>query len=491
MLANPEDRGATVHATTTAGPRAGTLPAARPGAQPWSTLVVLCATQFMVVLDITVVNVALPSIGADLRFAAGDLQWVVTAYVLFAGGLLLLGGRAADLLGRRRVFLAGLLLFTIASLASALAWSPVALIVARAAQGLGAALLTPAALSIIVTTYSGAQHATALTAWGVIASAGAAAGMLLGGILTSWMRWEWIFLINVPVGLAAAALAMRLVSPARPPGAVAGQLDLPGAALVVGGLVVLVYAIQGTAEHGWGSTHTLVLLGVGSALIAGFVGAERTVERPLLSPATWRSRSLVAGAAILLGATGILVGAFFLNSLYLQHVIGASALETGLGFLPIAVAIAIAAHLASHLMGHAGSRLVAVVGASLMAAATALLAAVPDEASYAGGLLPGFLILGFGVGLVFPAASVTAMSELDHDGAGIASGLMMTAHEIGAALGVAALSAIAAAAPAADFAAGYRDGLLAAALIAAALAVVALLTLPAVRPSGAARHAMH
>ena len=479
-----------MHATPTVGPLAGAVPAARPGRRPWSTLVVLCAAQFMVVLDITVVNVALPSIGADLRFAADDLQWVVTTYVLFAGGLLLLGGRAADLLGRRRVFLTGLLLFTIASLASALAWSPVALIVARAAQGLGAALLTPAALSIIVTTYTGAQHTIALTAWGAIASAGAVAGMLLGGILTTWLSWEWIFLINLPVGLVAAALALRLVSPARPAGAVAGQLDLPGAALVVGGLVVLVYAIQATGEHGWGSTHTLVLLGIAVALLAGFIVTERAVKRPLLSPRTWRSRSLVAGAATLLGATGILVGTFLLNSLYLQHVLGASALQTGLGFLPIAVAIAIAAHLAPHLMTHAGSRLVAVGGASLMAAATALLAALPDDASYAANLLPGFLILGFGVGLVFPAVSVTATSELDDDGAGIASGLMMTAHEIGAALGVAVLAAIATTTPT-DFAAGYRDAFFVATLIAAALATIALLTLPTVRPSGPVRHAVH
>lgn len=480
-----------MHATTTADLARDTDPEATRRRQPWSTLVVLCAAQFMVVLDITVVNVALPSIGADLRFASADLQWVITAYVLLAGGLLLLGGRAADLLGRRRVFLAGLALFTIASLVSALAWSPVTLIAARATQGLGAALLTPAALSIIVTTYTGTQHTTALTVWGAIASAGAAAGMLLGGVLTTWLSWEWIFLINIPVGVVAAALAVRLVSPARPTGAGARQLDLPGAALVVGGLVVLVYALQQTAEYGWGSTRTLVLLVLSAALLAGFIGAERTVKRPLLSARTWRSRSLVAGAAILLGATGILVGTFFLNSLYLQHVIGASALQTGLAFLPIAVSIAIGAHLASHLLGHAASRVVAVAGASLMAAATALLAAVPDNASYLGNLLPGFVILGFGVGLVFPAVSVTAMSELDRDGAGIASGLMMTAHEIGAALGVAILAAIAATAPAADFAVGYRDAFLVAAVLAAALALAALLTLPAVRPSGTVRHLMH
>jgi EmrB/QacA subfamily drug resistance transporter len=412
--------------------------------------------------------------------------------VLFAGGLLLLGGRAADMLGRRRVFLTGLLVFTAASLASGLATSPATLIVARAAQGLGAAMLTPAALSIIVTTYTGRQHTTALAAWGAIGSAGAAAGMLFGGMLTTWLSWEWVFLINVPIGLAAAMLALHLIPPpGQPHTGPRRRLDLPGGVSVVAGLVVLVYAIEETGQHGWGSAQTLVLLGVAAGLLASFAGIERRVERPLVPPATWRIRLLVAGAAVMLGATGILVGSFFLNSLYLQHVLDASALETGLGFLPIALAIGFAAHAASHLLGHAGSQAVAVVGLALIAGASLLLAAAPDDAGYVAHLLPGFVILGLGVGLVFPAVSVTAMSEVDHDGAGLASGLMMTAHEVGAALGVAVLSAIAANGPFADFAAGYGDGFVAAALIAAGLAVVALVAMPAVRPPAGARVAVH
>src|SRR6266511_4925503 len=249
---------------------------------PWSALILLCVDQFMVVLDVTVVNVALPSIGADLGFAPADLQWVVTAYVLFTGGLLLLGGRTADLLGRRRVFLAGLLVFTAASLASGLAPSPTALIVARGAQGFGAALLTPAALAIITTTYSGEQRTVALSAWGAIASAGAAAGVLFGGMLTTWLGWEWVFFINVPVGIGAGLLAVRLLpsSPTRrPPGR---QLDVAGAASAVGGLVVLVYALTGAAEHGWSSARTLLLLALSAALLAAFVIIERSVEWPLL-----------------------------------------------------------------------------------------------------------------------------------------------------------------------------------------------------------------
>src|SRR5215207_5461180 len=319
-----------------------------PARQPWTILVLLAIAQFMVILDVTVVNVALPSIGTDLGFAPGDLQWVVTAYVLFTGGLLLLGGRAADLLGRRRVFLAGLATFTTASLVSGLATSPEMLIVARAAQGLGAALLSPAALSIITTTYSGAQRTTALSTWGAIGGAGAAAGVLFGGMLTTWLSWEWVFFINVPVGIATALLAWRLVRSRSPRLGRHRELDLVGALTGTAGLVTLIYAIDGAATHGWGSTRTLGLLALSAAVFAAFAAIERSVNRPLVPPATWRVRSLVSSATMMLGATGILIGAFFLNSIYLQAVLDASALETGLAFLPFALVIGVFAHLASH-----------------------------------------------------------------------------------------------------------------------------------------------
>lgn len=475
-----------------------------PPRRSWTLLALLCAAQFMVILDVTVVNVALPSIGSDLGFAAADLQWVVTAYVLFTGGLMLLGGRAADVLGRRPVFLAGLVVFTAASLASGLAPSADALVVARAVQGIGAALLVPAALALVTTAYDGHQRAVALGVWGAIGSAGAAVGVLVGGVLTSALSWEWVFYVNLPIGIGAG-IGVAMLVPARaaasphaaghdaavPPRA-RGRLDVAGALTVMAGLVLVVLGLDGAAEHGWGSLRTLGLLGGGALLLAAFAAVERTASAPLVPPATWRERPLVASAAVMLGATGILVGAFFLNTLYLQEVLGASALETGLAFLPLALVILAGAHAASRLLPHAGSRTVAVGGLALVTAGALLLAAAPPRAAYGSDLLPGLLLLGAGVGLAFVAVSVTAMAEVRHEQAGLASGLMTTAHELGAALGVAVLSAVAAGALAdGDPAAGYGDGFLAAGLIAAALAVVSLLALPAVRPAPGARAAMH
>jgi EmrB/QacA subfamily drug resistance transporter len=456
-------------------------------------LVVLSVAQFMVILDITVVNVALPSIGRALHFAPADLQWVVTAYVLCTGGLMLLGGRAADLLGRRRVFLAGLLLFTAASLASGLAPSEAALIASRAGQGVGAALLTPAGLAIITTTYAGGQRATALSVWGAIGSAGAGVGVLVGGMLTSWAGWRWIFLVNVPVGVAVGLLTPRLVAPVA--AASSRRLDLAGALSVVSGLAVLVYALAGTAQHGWGSARTLLLFALAAGLLAAFALVERVSARPLLPPETLRVRSLAAGTGLMLGATGILIGAFFLNSLYLQNTLGASPITTGLEFLPLVAGIALAAHAASHLLPRLGTRVLAVAGLALIAAGALLLVAAPDHASYASELLPGFVLIGLGTGLVFPAASLSAMSEIEEARAGLASGLLLTAHEVGAALGVAVLSAIAAASSTTvtgiRFASGYQSGFLAAAAVAGALALLTLFTVPSVRPAPGTKVAIH
>ena len=445
---------------------------------PWTVLVLLAVAQFMVILDVTVVNVALPSIGRALDFSPGDLQWVVTAYVLFTAGLLVLGGRAADALGRRRTFLAGLAVFTAASLASGLSGSPALLVGARAAQGVGAALMSPAALSIVTTTYAGRQRTTALAIWGAIGAGGAAAGVLVGGMLTAWLSWRAVFFINVPLGIATALLALRLIP------ATAGRrrpLDLRGALALTGGIVTLVYAIDGAAAHGWTSARTVLLLAAAAALLVGFALAERAHPRPLVPPATWRMRTLVSSAAMMLGATAILVGAFFLNSLYLQEVLGASALETGLAFLPLTLVIGVGAHLAPHALGHLGARGVVLVGLALMAGGSLLLALAPGDASYAADLLPGYLALGLGTGLVFPAVSITAMSDVGHDDAGMASGLMQTSHELGAALGVAVLSTIATAAGAVP-ALGYQDGSLAAAALAGLLALLALVSVPSIRP---------
>jgi len=457
--------------------------------RPLLLMVVLCVAQFMVILDATVVNVALPSIARSLSFPAGGLQWVVTAYVIASGSLVLLGGRAADVAGRRRIFLAGLALFTAASLASGIAPAAGALIAARAGQGLGAALLTPAALSIITTSYTGAQRATALGVWGAIGGAGAAVGVLAGGILTTWLGWRSVFLVNVPVGVVAGLLSLHLVPQHRPRRRFVRELDLPGAALAVAGLVMLAYTLAGAPAHGWGSARTL-LLALALALLTGFAAVERSARRPLVPAELWRARSLVAGVLVMFGATGILVGTFFLNSLYLQDVQRASPLRVGLEFLPLALVIGAGAHLASRLLPRAGSRALIVAGLVVMGAGALLLTGVSARSGYLTGFLPGLLIVGMGTGLVFPATAVTAMSDIAEDRAGLASGLMTTAHEIGAALGVAVFSAVAVAAGG-GIAAGYRHGFMVAAAVAAGLAVVAAVAVPAVRPAAGDRVAVH
>ena len=286
-----------------------------------------------------------------------------------------------------------------------------------------------------------------------------------------------------------AAGAIRLLPAGQPLPLARLKLDLLGAATVMVGLVTLVYGVVGTAQHGWGSGRTLLLLGIAGALLAAFIGIELRGREPLVPPATWRVRSLVSSAAVMLGVTGILVGAFYLNTLYLQNVLGYSALKTGLSFLPLALVIFAAAHLASHLLSHAGSRVVALAGLALTAGGALLLAAAPDHASYTTDVLPGFLLLGAGVGLVFVAVTVTAMADVRHEQAGLASGIMTTAHELGAALGVAVLAAVAISDG--NPVSGYGNGFLVAAAIAALLAVVAAVALPAFRPAPGAQASMH
>jgi EmrB/QacA subfamily drug resistance transporter len=460
--------------------------------RPWTVLALLVVAQFMVILDITIVNVALPSIGRALDVGAADLPWVVTTYVLCSGGLLLVGGRLADLVGRRRTFLAGLSVFTVASLASGLAPSVGALIAARAVQGVGAALMTPSALAILTTTYTGPQRATALSIWGAVASAGVGVGVVAGGMLTTWLSWKWCFLVNVPVGIVTAALTPRVI-PSTDPATVRGglrDLDLPGAAAVVTGLVALVYAISGAADHGWVSARTLGCAAVALVLLAAFALTERRVARPLLAPSVWRIPTVTSGAAFMLCATGLLTGAFFLNSVYLQGVLGWSALDTGLAFLPLVAAIGLGVHATARTVAHVGSRALIAGGLALVGAGALLLSPAPDDARYAADVLPGLLVLGLGVGLAFPAVSIAAMSEVGHDGAGSASGLMSTAHEVGAALGVAVLSSIAASS-AGGFGAGYGDAFLVAAVVAGVLAAVAVVAVPVVRPAPGAHVGVH
>ena len=471
-------------------------PADDAGGRSWALLILLCAAQFMVILDATIVNVALPSIRRALGFSPTDLQWVVTAYVLATGSLLLLGGRAADLIGRRRVFLAGLTVFTGASLVSGLAPEPGVLVASRAAQGVGAALLSPAALSIVTTSYSGEQRARALSTWGAIGGAGAAAGVLLGGLLTTWLGWRSVFFVNVPTGLVTAALTVRLIGGdgATPVRAALAQLDLPGAVTLVAGLVVLVYAVQGAAVHGWGSARTLGLLAVAATLLAGFAAIERRAPHALIAPSIWRVRSLVSSATVMLGVTAILVGTSFLNTLFFQNVLGDSALRTGLEFLPGILTVGLAAHLGPKLLVRFGSRAVIAAGLALAAAGDLLLSLAPVDAAYPTDLLPGFLLLGLGVGFAFVSISVSAMSDVRDHQAGLASGLITTAHDLGAAAGVSIFSAVAfgsGAAGTAGLVTGYGQGTAAGSAIAAALALVAVIAVPRLRPAATQRIALH
>ena len=460
---------------------------------PWTVLILAGAAQFMVILDVTVVNVALPSIARDLRFAPADLQWVVTAYLLMTGGFLLLGGRAADLLGSRSVFMAGLLVFAGASLASGLASAPLWLIGSRAAQGFGAALLSPAALSIVTAAYSGEQRTRALSVWGAIGAGGAAAGVLLGGVLTSYLGWRSVFFINVPVGLVAAAFALRVAPRMRGTAASWRDLDLGGALTVVSGLALLVYSVESTTSFGWGSPRILALFAPAAVLLAAFFVIEHWARRPLISPDIWRVRSLISSAVVQLGATGILIGAFFLNSLLLQNLVAASPLETGLAFLPLVVVTGIAAHIGPRLLMRIGSRSTVVAGLLVMASGDLLLARTPAQAAYFIDLFPAFLLLGFGVGLTFVSVTVTAMSDVHTGQAGLASGLMTTAHEIGGAFGVSIFSVVAlgAGTEGAVLAQGYRQGALTGAAIAAVIALIALASVPAFRPATAEGARLH
>jgi EmrB/QacA subfamily drug resistance transporter len=390
--------------------------------------------------------------------------------------------------GRRRMFLSGLLVFTAASLASGLAPTSAVLIGARVAQGVGASLMTPAALAILTSTYEGAQRATALSIWGAISSGAVAVGVIAGGALTSLLSWHWVFLINVPVGLVAVVAAARVLPRARPP-VHTGSLDLPGAATAVGGFVTIVYALSGAPAHGWGSARTLALLGGGAGLLATFALIERRDRRPLVPPAIWRERALIAGSALVLGISAILVGAFFLISVYMQDVLRWSALHTGVSLLPFVATIAIGVHLTSRLVGKIGSRPLIIAGMGLVATAAVLFSVSPARGHYASDLLPALSVLGLGVGLAFPASSITAMSQVRDDISGLAAGISSTAHELGGAVGVAVLAAIAAGKG--TIAAGDHAAFIAAAMIAAGLASLAATVVPSIKPQPGTNVAIH
>jgi EmrB/QacA subfamily drug resistance transporter len=415
----------------------------RRSTNPWVVLVLICLAQFMVVLDATIVNVALPSIQKDLNLSEGNLQWIVNAYTLVFGGFLLLGGRAGDLLGRKRVFLIGLVIFTGASLLDGLASSEGMLIGARALQGLGAALISPAALSIISTTFAeGKERARALGVWAAIAIGGSAVGLILGGVLTQYFSWPWIFFVNVPVGIAAFVLSLRLIPESRDELA-HRSYDVAGAVTVTGGLMALVYAIVDAQSAGWASAKTIGFFAFAAALLTAFVVIELRAKAPLVRLSIFRIRSLLtANVSMFLAASGIFA-MFFFNTLYLQRVLGYGPLEAGLAFLPFTAGIMISAGLASQFAPRVGVRPVAAVGMLLTTAGLLLLTQLPVHGSYVADVLPALLLSSLGMGAVFMPLTLIATTGLNDEDQGLASGLFNTSQQIGGALGLAILSTLA------------------------------------------------
>jgi EmrB/QacA subfamily drug resistance transporter len=453
----------------------------RPPTDPrrWAALAVICVAQFMLILDVTVVNVALPDMAADLHLDRATLTWAVTAYTLCFGGLMLLGGRLADALGARRTLLAGLALFTAASLATGLAGSAAMLLGGRIAQGVGAALLSPAALSIVTSTFHGTERNKALGVWGAIGGSGAAAGVLIGGALTAGPGWQWVFYINVPIGLAVLAALPALVPASAPQPA---RLDIPGALLATAGTGLLIYGLVEAGDAGWGDTATLLPLAAAVVLYAVFVAVERAVRAPLMDVRMFTRRPVLAGAFLMLIATALLIAYFFLGSVYLQHVRAFSPLKTGLLFLPVAVATGLGAHLASRLVGRVGSRAVAVGGMAIAAVGSVPLTRLSADGSVYTGLLPGFVIASMGLGTVFVTATTTALGMIDHHEAGLASGVVNTFHEVGGSIGVAVVSTVAASGIESGSVGGFTDAFTVCAVAAAASAAVALGLVPRGKP---------
>jgi EmrB/QacA subfamily drug resistance transporter len=429
--------------------------AAESGLDPrrWIALAVIVVAQFMVVLDVAIVNVALPSIRTDLHFSQESLQWVITAYAIFFGGVLLLGGRLADLLGRRRLLVAGLALFTVSSLLDGLAWSESSLIAFRALQGLGAALLSPAALSILTTTFrEGRERNLALGIWGAASGSGGAAGVLLGGALTSALSWSWIFFINVPVGVVVIALSPWLLRESRAE-LEHRHFDVSGAASITGGLMLLVYAMTRAAQHGWGTGETAGLLAASVTLIAGFFVIELRSKAPLLPLRIFRLRTLTASnvSGLLMG--GAIFSQFFLLTLYMQEVLHYSAIKTGAAYIGLTLTIIAFSTVSQALVTRIGVRRVLPVGLGLSTVALVLFAQLPVHGHYFTNLFPAFIISGIGLALAFVPMSIGALTGVREADAGIASGLINTNQQIGGAIGVAAATTIAT-----TFTAHYLNG---------------------------------
>ena len=409
----------------------------------WQALVLLCSAQFVVVLDASIVNVALPSIGEALAFSQGNLPWVVNAYVLTFGGFLLLGGRTADLLGRRRVFMAGLLVVAVASLLAGFAATEGQLIAARAAQGLGAAIISPAALSIVTTTFKdGSERNRALGVWGAVAGSGGAAGVLLGGILTDGLGWEWVLWVNVPVSLIALALSPRLIAESRAESE-RRVFDVAGAVTVTAALSILVYALVDANDAGWGSTQTIGLIALSALLLAAFVAIELRTPKPLMPFSIFRIRTLTGANVV-----GLLVGAslfsmFFFISLYMQQVLEYSAIHAGLSYLPLALLIMASAGIASQLVTKVGYKPVLAAGLLFIVVGLLWFSQVSVGGGFTTDILGPSLFAAAGLGFAFVTTTIAAVSGVEESEAGLASGLINTSQQIGGALGLAVLSTVA------------------------------------------------
>jgi EmrB/QacA subfamily drug resistance transporter len=410
----------------------------------WSALALIVTAQFMVILDVAIVNVALPSIKSDLNFSQTNLQWVVSAYAIMFGGALLLGGRLADLLGRRRLFIAGLALFAASSLLCGLAWSESSLIAFRAVQGLGGALLAPAALSLLMTRFAeGRDRNLALGIYGAASGSGAAVGVLLGGVLTSYLSWSWIFFINVPVGVAAIALAPLLLQESRADVA-HRHFDFPGAASITAGLMLLVYAMTRATSDGWGSGSTLALLAGAAALVLAFVAIELRSPAPLLPLRIFRSRTLSAANAAMAIVGAVAFSEFFVLTLYLQDVLHYSAVMSGAAFAGFALSVVVLSNVAQVIVGRFGVRPTLTAGLLLSAISVAWLTQLPVDGHYFWDLFPAFVLGGAGMGLSFVPVTIASLTGVERSDAGVASGLINTSRQIGGAIGIAAVSAVAA-----------------------------------------------
>lgn len=455
------------------------------GSSRWLTLTVLCLIQFILIIDITVVQIALPTIDADLSLGRDALTWVISTYTVCFGGLMVLGGRLADARGARRLLLVGLAIFTAASLLCGLSQNAALLLTGRAAQGVGAAVVSPAALSIIVRTFRGAERNRALAVWGTLGAAGIAVGVVLSGALTGGPGWRWVFFINVPIGVLVFAAVPFIVR--RDRSRAQQPVDVPGGLIVTLATGLLVYGLIAAGDSGWATPRTLVPIAVALLLYLGFVSIENRVRVPLMRIETLTRRPVVAGTSVIMIATVLTISMFFLSSLYLQQTRSFTPLRTGLLFLPVAIATAAGAHLGAQLIARLGARTVAVLSFVVAAAGAALMMQVAVDGNPYRQLLPGFLLASFGIGPAFVAATSTALGNVPADEAGVASGIVNTFHELGGGVGVAVMSTVAAASisspsPTAE---GYQQAFLLCAVLAAVAAALALMLVPSGAPSNA------